>query len=235
MSKRAEIREKRRRQRRQRQFVTILIILGAALILLAIIIWPQLAPIGDIVVPQVRSYPLADGSAMGDPQAPVLIEEFSDFLCSHCGTFHRSTLEQIVEQYVATGQVYFVFNAFRLGQDSIPPAHASLCASEQNKFWQYADILFANQASLYSTRNIDRLLKAIAESANLNIDLYQTCMREDRYQGQIQDTYLNGVSYGIESTPSFLINGNLFRGARPFSDFQAEIEAALSEVASPSP
>jgi protein-disulfide isomerase len=235
MSKRAEIREKRRRQRRQRQFVTIIIVLGAALILLAIIIWPQFAPIEDIVVPQARSFPLADGSAIGDPQAPVVIEEFSDFLCSHCGTFHRNTLEQIVDQYVATGQVYFVFNAFTLGQASIPPAHASLCASEQGEFWQFADILFTNQASLSSTRDIDRLLEAIAESANLDVDRFQTCMREDRYQDQIQDAYLNGVSYGIESTPSFLINGNLLRGAKPFSDFQAEIEAALSEVASPSP
>jgi len=235
MSKRAEIREKRRRRRRQRQLVTILIILGAALTLLAIIIWPQFAPIEDIVVPQVRSYPLADGTSIGDPQAPVVIEEFSDFLCSHCGTFHRSTLEQIVEQYVATGQVYFLFNTFPLRQDSIPPAHASMCASEQGKFWQYADILFANQASLSSTRYINRLLEAIAESANLDVDRFQTCMREDRYQDQIQEAYLNGVSYGIDTTPSFLINGNLFTGAKPFSDFQAVIEAALSEAVSSPP
>lgn len=235
MSKRAEIREKRRRQRRQRQLVTILIILGAALTLLAIIIWPQFAPLGDIVVPQARSYPLADGSAMGDPQAPVVIEEFSDFLCSHCGTFHRSTLEQIIEQYIATGQVYFVFNAFTLGQDSIPSAHASMCAAEQGKFWPYADILFSNQASLYSTRNIDRLLKALAESANLDVGRFQTCMRDDRYLDQIQEAYLIGTNHGVDRTPSFLINGKLITGALPLSDFQVEIEAALSEVVSSSP
>jgi protein-disulfide isomerase len=114
-------------------------------------------------------------------------------------------------------------------------AHASLCASEQGQFWQYADILFANQASIYSTRYIDRLLEAIAETANLDVDRFQSCMREDRYQDQIQDVYLIAASYGIESTPNFLINGNLFRGAKPFSEFQAAIEAALSEVASPSP
>lgn len=235
MSKRAELREKRQRQRRQRQLVTIVIILGAALALLAIIIWPQFAPIGDIVVPQARSYPLADGTSLGDPQAPVVIEEFSDFLCSHCGTFHRSTLEQIVEQYVATGQVYFVFNTFPLRQDTIPPAHASMCASEQGNFWQYADILFANQDSLYSTRNIDRLLEALAESINLDIDLFQTCMREDRYLDQIQEAYLAGTNLGVDRTPSFLINGKLIIGALPLSEFQTEIEAALSQVASPSP
>ena len=235
MSKRAEIRAKRRRQRRQRQFVTILIVLGAALILFAIIIWPQFAPIEDIVLPQVRTYPMADGAAMGDPQAPVVIEEYSDFLCSYCGTFHRSTLEQIIEQYVATGQVYFIFNTFPLGQESIPIANASFCASEQGDFWRYADILYANQATLSSTRNINRYLEAIAESVNLDVSRFQTCMREDRFQAQIQDIYLKATNNGISTTPSFLINGNLFRGARPFSDFQVEIEAALSEVASPSP
>jgi protein-disulfide isomerase len=237
MSKRAEIREKRQRQRRQRQLITIIIVLGAALILLAIIIWPQFAPIEDIIVPQVKSYPLADGSAIGDPQSPVVIEEYSDFLCSYCGSFHRSTLGQIIEQYVANGQVYFVFNPLppRRNQNSVMSAHASLCASEQGQFWQYADILFANQASIYSTRYIDRLLEAIAETANLDVDRFQSCMREDRYQDQIQDVYLIAASYGIESTPNFLINGNLFRGAKPFSEFQAAIEAALSEVASPSP
>ncbi len=235
MSKRAEIREKQRRQRQRRQMITILIILGPVLIVLAIIIWPQFAPLEDIVIPETRSFPLADGTAMGDPQAPVVIEEYSDFLCSFCGSFHSSTLEQIVDQYVATGQVYFVFNIFPLHQESMPIARASLCASEQGQFWQYADFLFANQASLFSTRKISRLLEAIAESANLDVDGFQTCMREDRYQDQIQDAYLNATSYGIESTPSFLINGNLFRGAKPFAEFQVEIEAALSEVASPSP
>ncbi len=235
MSKRAEIREKRRRQRRQRQFITIFIVLGAALTLLAIIIWPQFAPIEDIVLPQGRSYPLAEGSSMGDPQAPVVIEEFSDFLCSFCGNFHRSTLGQIVEQYVVPGQVHLVFNTFPLRQDSIPPAHASMCASEQGQFWRYADILFANQESLSSTRNINRLLEAIAESANLDVDRFQTCMREDRYQDQIQEAHLNGISNGIDTTPSFLINDKLITGALPLSIFQDEIEAALGEVASPSP
>jgi protein-disulfide isomerase len=235
VSKRAEIREKRRRQRRLRQIVSILIVFGAGLILLAIIIWPQFAPIEDIVVPQEKSYPSTDGTAMGDPQAPVVIEEFSDFLCSYCGSFHRSTLGQIVEQYVATGQVYFVFNTLPLGQESIPIAHASFCAADQGNFWGYADILYANQTSLYSTRDIDRLLETIAEKANLDVDRFQTCVREDRYQAQIEDIYVNAVNYGISSTPSFLINGNLIRGARPFSDFQSEIEIALSEVASPSP
>jgi protein-disulfide isomerase len=235
MSKRAEMREKRRRRRRQQQAIIVLIVLGAAVILLAIIIWPQVAPIGDIVVPQIKSYPLTDGSAMGDPQAPVVIEEFSDFLCSYCGYFHLNTLEHIVEQYVTTGQVYFVFNLFPLNQQSQQLAQAGLCAAEQGSFWQYADILYANQAALSSERNIERLLEALAENVSLDVDQFQTCVQEERYLDQIQQAYLTGINNGITGTPSFLINGKLVKGARPLSDFQAEIEAALSEAVSSSP
>jgi protein-disulfide isomerase len=235
MSKRAEIREKRRRQHRQRQLITIVIVLGAVLILMAIIIWPQFAPIGDIVVPEAKSYPLTDGFAMGDPQAPVVIEEYSDFLCAYCGNFHRNTLGQIVDQYVATEQVYLVFNVFQLHPESFPSAHASMCAAEQGKFWQYADILYANQASLYSVRNIDRLLETFAENMDLDVDRFQTCMQENRYLDRIQENYLAGTNYGIHSTPSFLINGKLITGSYPFSFFQTEIDAALSQAKSSSP
>ena len=235
MSKRAEIREKRRRQQRQRQVITLVIVLGAVLFLLAIIIWPQFAPIGDIVVPEPRSYPLTDGVAMGNPQAPVVIEEFSDFLCGYCGNFHRNTLGQIVDQYIATGQVYFIFNIFHLDQESIPSAQASMCAAEQGQFWPYADFLYANQASLYSVRNIDRFLETLAENVNLDIELFQTCMRENRYLDRIQEAYLTGTNYGIHGTPSFMINGKLIVGSYPFSFFQAEIDAALSQAESFSP
>jgi protein-disulfide isomerase len=235
MSKRAKTREKQRRRRRQQQAIIIAIVLGAALILLAIIIWPQLAPLSDIVVPQMKSYPSADGSAMGDPKAPIVIEEFSDFLCSYCSYFHMNTLEHIVEQYVATGQVYFVFNLFPLNQLSQQLAQAGMCAAEQGYFWQYADILYANQAVLSAEKYTGRLLETLAENVNLDIDQFQTCILEERYLDQIQQSYLTGISNGITGTPSFLINGKLVKGAMPFSDFQAEIEAALSEGISSSP
>jgi len=60
-------------------------------------------------------------------------------------------------------------------------------------------------------------------------------MRESRYQDQIQQDYQAGVSHGINSTPSFIINGKLVTGAKPFSDFQTEIEAALIESEASSP
>jgi len=236
MSKRAEMRRKRMREQRLRRLVVIFIFLGAALLITATIIWPKIAPMGDIVIPRAKSYPLADGNAMGEPNAPVVIEEFSDFQCSYCQTFHQNTGAQIIEQYVETGQVYFIFRNFAfLGRESLAAANGSMCAAEQGKFWEYADILFANQSGHDAGAFSDRRLEAFAENINLDKALFQSCMRENRYQDQIQQDYQAGVSQGINSTPSFIINGKLVTGALSFSAFQAEIEAALMESETSSP
>jgi protein-disulfide isomerase len=228
MSKRAQIREKRRRERRQRRTITLLIIFGVVLVIMAPIIWSQFRPIGEIVLPEQRSYPNANGTTLGDPEAPVVIEEFSDFRCSHCRNFHQSSLVQISDQYVTTDQVYFIFRTFPISQESLPPMHASFCAAEQGMFWEYADILFANQDLLLAGTNVSRVLEALAEGTGLDLDRYQSCMRADRYQKDIEEAYAAGVTNGISSTPSFLINGKLVVGNVPFSTFQAEIESALA-------
>ena len=236
MSKRAEMRRKRIRERRLRRIVVISIFLGAVLLIAATIIWPNIAPVGDIVVPLAKSYPLADGNAIGEPNAPVMIEEFSDFQCSYCRIFHQSTGAQIVEQYVETGQVYLIFRNFVIiGRESRAAANGSMCAAEQGKFWEYADILFANQSGIDAGAFSDRRLEAYAENINLDKALFRSCMRENRYQDQIQQDYQAGVSYGIDSTPSFIINGKLVVGALPLSEFQVEIEAALAESETSSP
>ena len=236
MSKRAEMRRKRMRERRLRRMVVISIFLGAVLLIAATLIWPNIAPIGDIVIPQAKSYPLADGSSIGDPNAPVVIEEFSDFQCSHCRTFHQNAGAQIIEQYVETGQVYFIFRNFVImGRESRAAANSSMCAAEQGKFWEYADILFANQSGRDAGAFSDRRLEAFAENIHLDTALFRSCMRENRYQDQIQQDYQAGISYGIDSSPSFMINGKLIVGALTFSEFQAEIEAALTESETSSP
>jgi len=224
------------REQRLRRLVVIFIVLGAVLLITATIIWPNIAPIGDIVIPRAKSYPLADGNSLGEPNAPVVIEEFSDFQCSHCRTFHQNMGVQIIEQYVETGQVRFIFRNFVIiGNESLAAANGSMCAAEQGRFWEYADILFANQSGHDAGAFSDRRLEAFAENINLDTNLFRSCMRENRYQDQIQQDYQVGVSQGINSTPSFIINGKLVTGALPFSEFQTEIEAALIEAEAPPP
>ncbi len=227
MSKRAELREKRRR-RQIRQRVTLYLFLGGVtLVIAAIILLPYLQ---KIVLPLTINRPMTAGIGMGDPSAPVKIEGFADFECGHCKRFAETTELEIMEQYVKTGKVYFLFRHFPLYSPSIAAAEASLCAAEQGKFWEYHDILFANQ-NLSDPDALSRpRLKAFADAIGLDSVGFEQCVEERRYKEDVEKDRFDGEAAGIHGTPSFLINGKLVVGAYRIDFFQQEIEAALAAI-----
>lgn len=230
MSKRTELREKRRR-RQIRQRVTLYLFLGGVtLVIAAIILLPYLQPVGEIVIPETINRPMPSGTGIGDPSAPVKIEEFSDFECGHCKRFAETTELEIMEQYVMTGKVYLLFRHFPLYSPSIAAAEASLCAAEQGKFWEYHDILFANQNASDPDALSDRRLQAFAEAIGLDPTEFALCVQERRYKEDVEKDRFDGEAAGIHGTPSFLINGKLVIGAYRIDFFQQEIEAALAAI-----
>ncbi len=237
MTNRQAIRERQKRRKRQQRMTTMLIISGAALIIAAIFMMPTirdtLTPVAEFVQPELNPRPMSQANAMGDPNAPVVIEEFSDFGCGHCGTFALEAGEEIVAQYVATGKVYFIYSSAGsiLGHPNTPiAAEAAYCAGDQNKFWEYHDIVFANQTALFANLNakIDKTLSAFAEALGMDVADFETCMDRGKYSDQVQQDGVEARQAGINSTPSFVINGKLVVGNLPFEQFQTEIEAALA-------
>lgn len=168
---------------------------------------------------------------MGDPNAPVVIEEFSDFQCGYCRKFFLQTESALIEQYVATGKVYFIYRTLGdwLGPGSQLSAEAAYCASDQDMFWEYHDTLFVNQGLIAFSS--DNLLK-LADDLGLDMNTFRTCMESDKYRPLVEKDLHDGLAAGVRGTPTFLINGKLVVGAQPFSVFQREIEAALASVGS---
>ncbi len=235
MSKRQEIRERRRRDQQRTLLTGILVIVGIAVIITGVIIYRTQASIGDIVVPEFFAYPASEGTAMGDPNAPVRIEEFSDFQCSACRQFHDLTLAQIVETYVNSGQVYFVFRNYPFldsqspGNESQEAAMAALCAGEQGQFWQYHDMLFANQIGENVGSFSRPRLTAMADQLGLDAS-FSDCLREGRFLEQIRADVAAATEAGVRSTPSFLVNGQLVVGAQPFAAMANLIEEAIIQT-----
>ena len=228
MSKRTEIIARRRRQKRQRYLTSTVVVAVIAVTFAALLIQPSSENDREIIIPEPRTFPLEDDTSLGNPDAPVVIQNYSDFQCSHCGNFHRDTLPQIIEHYVVTGQVRFEFRQLPfLGRESLAAANASLCAAEQDRFWEYSDILFTNQARIDSGAFSSARLLAYAETLDLNLDQFSSCLDEGHYNTRAGDELASGNASGINSTPSFLINGELLVGAAPFTDFQLTIESAL--------
>jgi protein-disulfide isomerase len=132
---------------------------------------------------------------------------------------------------VATGKVRFIYRNFVIiGTESLDAARASLCAGDQQRFWDYHDILFANQTGENVGDYTERRLMAFAEQLGLDQGAFRTCFNSRKFDDQIAQDKARGQSMGISSTPSFLINGQLVQGALPFSEFEMVIEAELAKL-----
>ena len=237
MSKRQMMRAKRERQARMQRFGMFGIIVVGALLVAAALIYPNLKPIGEIASANSEERPMVDDNAMGDPKAPIQIVEFGDYKCSHCGSFAVETEPQIVQKYVSTGTVYLVFRSYGggLSPESQMAAEAAYCAGDQNKYWEYHDILFANRASGAFT---DRRIKAFAEVIELDMDAFESCYKNGTYRERTNQDFADARAAGVEGTPAFVISYQVdgeerqrfLYGAYPFSAFQTEIEGALAEM-----
>ena len=241
MSKRQFIEERRKKNKRQQslmQFLMIggvLVVVGAVLI--AVISSSQVnLSQRNIIQPEIDLSIQSSWNGLGDPNAPVIIEDYSDYGCSHCADFALITKHLIEEQYIKSGQVYFVFHSVGglLGSPAtLQAAEGSYCAAEQDNFWPFHDLLFANQVKLFQNRSADvsRTLEQFAEILELDLDQFNSCLSERKYKDLAADDEAGARQNGITGTPSFVINGVLFQGNQPFENFQQVIEDELAKAA----
>jgi protein-disulfide isomerase len=236
MSKRSELRERRSQRQRQQRVVVILGVVGLAIVITALLILQNNAPVGALATAAPATYPQADGNAMGDPSAPVVINEYSDFQCPFCKRFHDDTLALIVRDYVATGKVRFVYHHFpvvdrgtTLGESHLA-ATAAFCAGQQNRFWEFHDVLFANQTGENIGNFTAPRLEAMVNVIGLDLNAYKECLASGDADRQVRADVAEATGAGLTSTPSFIINGDVLVGAQSYEVFQSSIEAALANV-----
>jgi protein-disulfide isomerase len=203
---------------------------GAAVLaaVLLVALSPRALPI--VTIPDLPERPYAgEGKTLGSEAAPVLVEEFSDPQCPVCGRFAAEKLPFIEADYVATGQVRFVYKHFAfLGQESVQAAQAVECASEQGRAWHYLDTLFANQRGENRGAFADAYLKSFAEGLGLDTLDFNTCLDTGRYASVVEAESLEARQRGVQGTPTLFINGKLVSGGLPLEDIRQEIEAALA-------
>lgn len=173
---------------------------------------------------------LGPGQTKGSATAPVVMEEFSDFQCTYCGTFARDMLPRLTAAYVDTGKVRLIYRHYAiLGADSEGAAEASACAGAQGQFWPYHDRLFAVQGRLAFTR---KNLLHMAQELRLDLTDFTACLETGRFTPQVRAETRAAMALGLRGTPGFVINGRSLVGALPFELFQSVIEEALATAAS---
>jgi protein-disulfide isomerase len=170
----------------------------------------------------------ADGHPFrGDPNAAIVIMEYSDFQCPFCSRFYKETLPDIEKNQLATGGAVLVFYDFPLTNihpQATAAASAARCAGEQGAlaFWSMHNALFENPGQ-WSNNNANTVFVGYADENGLDTTSFEACLEASKYEEVIQADLDSGLSQGISGTPSFLINGQLLVGAQPLANFNGAV------------
>ncbi len=174
-----------------------------------------------------------DDPFFGDKNAPVTIIEFSDFECPFCARFHTQTLPQVKSQYGDT--IRFVYRDLPLKQlhaFAQLAAEAAECADDQDKFWEFHDLLFENQRA-WASGNAKSSFNDYAQQLGLDTAEFRSCLDSGKHTSEVQKDLQDGFAAGVSGTPTFFVGNERdgyikLVGAQPFSAFQAAIEAELN-------
>lgn len=168
----------------------------------------------------------------GDPDAPVAVAIFEDFLCPACQFFEENIMPALERDFVATGQarIYF-FNFQFLGPGSLMMGNAAECAFRQNAeaFWEYKTILYRAQGSFNQNNVTPQRLAELAQNVgDLDADALRACVEARRYEAEVMADRNQGARAGITGTPGVIVNGQLVQNPNNYAALRAAIEAALA-------
>jgi protein-disulfide isomerase len=163
---------------------------------------------------------------LGDPSAPVTIYEYASLTCPHCADFQGETLPELKTRYIETGQAKVIFRDFPLDNLSLV-AHLLTRCAPASIYHPLLGVLFAQQRQWATADDPLAAMKQYARLAGMGDEAIDACLQNETLVGQIRDIQEQARSaYGIASTPSFVIGGEVLTGNRPLDDFVAAIEAA---------
>ncbi|QJC22588.1 DsbA family protein [Arcanobacterium buesumense] len=168
-----------------------------------------------------------DPRALGNLDAPVIIEMYSDYRCGHCRDWTLHTLPEL-QSLLDEGKIRIEYNSMPvLGDDSVLIAQASHAAASQHKFWEFHKELFANPP-----QPTKEALTALAGSLGMDEDAFAAEMVAEQTVKDVTGEREHGVALGITGTPSFLIGYSFVPGALPADKF---IDVINKELVRPDP
>ena len=177
-----------------------------------------------ILLPCMAATPPVDkAKALGNPQAPVTLEIFSDFTCPHCKVFHEQMLPQLKNDYMVNGKLYIVDRAFPLtgpGHEHSREAFSyAVAAARIDKYQQVADALYAQQATWAMNGNVWGTVAGVLPAADQK--KVQALVKDPGVQAEIDSEYQEGIGLGVNQTPTLVLTvGNRRYPLPPAPDYR---------------
>lgn len=183
----------------------------------------QAGPLGDVV--------------LGKAEAPVTLVEYASLTCGHCATFHTGTLPGLKQKYIDTGKVRLVFREFPLNQLDAAVYMLARCmlqtdgkaeGGNQDRYFALIDVLFRQQRTWAFGNDPLAAITAITRQAGMTQAEFEGCLNNQAILDGLNSTRDRAVSaFGVDSTPTFFLNGKRVLGAQPLAEFEKMIDPLL--------
>ncbi len=189
---------------------------------------PQLAGISGL---RAEEAPVSDSDRiLGSPDAPVTIIEYASLTCPHCASFHVDTLPDIKKNWIEPGKARLVYRNFPLDGLALRAAALASC-SEGDRYFSFVDMLYRGQKQWSRAADPVAALAQLARLAGIDKQTFDACISDREELDRILQQQIEGKkAFGIQSTPSFIINGEKVEGAKTNQQFEKLLEAAESKT-----
>ena len=159
----------------------------------------------------------------GNAKARVMIVEFADFQCPYCREVQPSLKDLLAKHEGTVALAFRDMPLQKIHPLALISAEAARCAGEQGKFWEYHDLLYADQTGLDKSG-------LLAKAAQLQLDekQFDACLSGEKYKTQIEQDSQEGLRAGVSGTPGFFVNGVFLSGAQPEAAFETIIQEQLA-------
>jgi protein-disulfide isomerase len=236
-------------QQNSSPILPIAIITGFAMIAIAIFFTNQGGGSTNQVTsqtPETEQDQFTDGVArtvdesdyiLGNPNAPIVMIEYSDYDCPFCKQYH-TTMHQIMDEYGVTGRIAWVYRQFPLAElhpNAPKVSEAALCVGDiggNDAFWTFSDLVFDGR-NLDQGTNVTKLIQ-YAETSGVDNSQYSACMNEGRMKQAVENSIRDGFDAGARGTPyTILLVGNqqaVINGAQPYDVVKGIVENLIDQL-----
>lgn len=171
---------------------------------------------------------LETDNVLGDITAPVSFIEYASMTCSHCANFDKDIVQKLKKEYVETGKVAYTFRDMPLDDLAMAVSKINRCAPK-DMFYRYVSAFFMSQRDWVMADDKLAAITNVARMGGMTAEQVQACILNPKIHKEVQEMKNSASTLGINSTPSFIVNGEIYRGNLGYERIKAIIEAELAK------
>jgi protein-disulfide isomerase len=182
---------------------------------------------GDVDMDEVLKPSNLKEMELGDAAAPVTIVEYMSMTCPHCKSFHENTFGEIKKNYIETGKVRFIVREFPFDPAAAATIMLARCAPE-GQFFPLIDLFFKQQSSWARSQDVRGELEKLTKLAGFTQEEFNACLTNQQLLDDVTEVRNRGANdYGVQSTPTFIVNGKRYSGDMSVDKMSALIDSLL--------